>query len=148
MAQNDIDEIYRDNIILDHCRNPRNQTPLRSPDRVGDAINPFCGDEVHLQMNFDIDGHVSDISVMAEGCAINQASSSILSESVKGIDVRDMLKLYREFTSVMKSDSEPNPINTAASSDLSVMYSVKKFPVRVKCVLLSWSALYQIASET
>ena len=148
MAQNDIDEIYRDNIILDHCRNPRNQTPLRSPDRVGDAINPFCGDEVHMQMNFDLDGHVSDISVMAEGCAINQASSSILSESVKGIDVRDMLKLYREFTSVMKSDSEPNPINTAASSDLSVMYSVKKFPVRVKCVLLSWSALYQIASET
>ncbi len=148
MAQNDIDEIYRDNIILDHCRNPRNQTPLRSPDRVGDAINPFCGDEVHLQMNFDIDGHVSDISVMAEGCAINQASSSILSESVKGIDVRDMLKLYREFTSVMKSDSEPKPINTAVSSDLSVMYSVKKFPVRVKCVLLSWSALYQIASET
>lgn len=148
MAQNDIDEIYRDNIILDHCRNPRNQTPLKSPDRVGDAINPFCGDEVHLQMNFDIDGHVSDISVMAEGCAINQASSSILSESVKGIDLRDMLRLYREFTSVMKGDSEPDPINTADSSDLSVMYSVRKFPVRIKCVLLSWSALYQIASET
>ena len=147
MAQNDIDEIYRDNIILDHCRNPRNQTPLRSPDRVGDAINPFCGDEVHMEMNFDVDGNVSDICVMSEGCAINRASSSILSESVKGVDLRDMLRLHGKFTSIMKGDTEVDSMDKDTLNELSAMYSVRKFPVRIKCVLLSWSALYQIVSE-
>ena len=152
MAQNDIDEIYRDKVILDHCRNPRNQTPLKSPDKIGTAINPFCGDEVHMEMNFDVDGNVSDVCVVSEGCAINQASSSILSESVKGVALRDMLRIHGKFTSIMKGDEiskwlYPNSMDTATLNELSAMYSVRKFPVRIKCVLLSWSALYQIVSE-
>ena len=147
MAQNDIDEIYRDKVILDHCRNPRNQTPLKSPDKIGNAINPFCGDEVHMEMNFDVDGNVSDICVMSEGCAINRASSSILSESVKGVDLRDMLRLHGKFTSIMKGDTEVDSMDKDTLNELSAMYSVRKFPVRIKCVLLSWSALYQIVSE-
>ena len=147
MAQNDIDEIYRDKVILDHCRNPRNQTSLRSPNKIGNAINPFCGDEVHIEMNFDVDGNVSDICVMSEGCAINRASSSILSESVKGVDLRDMLSLHGKFTSIMKGDTEVDSMDKDTLNELSAMYSVRKFPVRIKCVLLSWSALYQIVSE-
>ena len=147
MAQNDIDEIYRDKVVLDHCRNPRNQTSLRSPNKIGNAINPFCGDEVHIEMNFDVDGNVSDICVMSEGCAINRASSSILSESVKGVDLRDMLSLHGKFTSIMKGDTEVDSMDKDTLNELSAMYSVRKFPVRIKCVLLSWSALYQIVSE-
>jgi len=147
MAQNDIDEIYRDKVVLDHCRNPRNQTSLRSPNKIGNAINPFCGDEVHIEMNFDVDGNVSDICVMSEGCAINRASSSILSESVKGVDLRDMLRLHGKFTSIMKGDTEVDSMDKDTLNELSAMYSVRKFPVRIKCVLLSWSALYQIVSE-
>ena len=147
MAQNDIDEIYIDKIILDHCRNPRNQSHLRSPDKIGKAVNPFCGDEVHLEMNFDIDGNVSEVCVTSEGCAINQASSSILSESVKGADLKDMLKLHRKFTSIMKGDVKADSMDKTFLNELSAMYSVRKFPVRIKCVLLSWSALYQIVSE-
>ena len=152
MAQNDIDEIYRDKVILDHCRNPRNQPPLKSPDKIGNAINPFCGDEVHMEMNFDVDGNVSDVCVVSEGCAINQASSSILSESVKGVDLEELLNLHGKFTSIMKGDEiskwlYPNSMDKATLNELSAMYSVRKFPVRIKCVLLSWSALYQIVSE-
>lgn len=147
MPQNDIDEIYRDKVILDHCRNPRNQTSLRSPNKIGNVINPFCGDEVHMEMNFDVDGNVSDICVMSEGCAINRASSSILSESVKGVDLRDMLRLHGKFTSIMKGDTEVDSMDKDTLNELSAMYSVRKFPVRIKCVLLSWSALYQIVSE-
>jgi len=154
MAQNDIDEIYRDKVILDHCRNPRNQTPLKSPDKIGSAINPFCGDEVHMEMNFDIDGNVSDVCVVSEGCAINQASSSILSESVKGFDLEELSNLHGKFTSIMKGDEiskwlypYPNSMDKATLNELSAMYSVRKFPVRIKCVLLSWSALLQIALE-
>ena len=152
MAQNDIDEIYRDKVILDHCRNPRNQSSLKSPDKIGNAINPFCGDEVHLEMNFDVDGKVSDVCVVSEGCAINQASSSILSDSVKGVDLEELLNLHGKFTSIMKGDEiskwlYPNSMDKDTLNELSAMYSVRKFPVRIKCVLLSWSALYQIVSE-
>ncbi len=152
MAQNDIDEIYRDKVILDHCRNPRNQTPLKSPDKIGNVINPFCGDEVHMEMNFDVDGNVSDVCVVSEGCAINQASSSILSESVKGVAIEELFNLHGKFTSIMKGDEiskwlYPNSMDKATLNELSAMYSVRKFPVRIKCVLLSWSALLQIAIE-
>ena len=148
MAQNDIDEIYRDKVILDHCRNPRNQTPLKSPDKIGNAINPFCGDEVHMEMNFDVDGNVSDVCVVSEGCAINRASSSILSESVKGVDLEELLNLHGKFTSIMKGDTDADLMDKTTLNELSAMYSVRKFPVRIKCVLLSWSALYQIVSES
>ena len=152
MAQNDIDEIYRDKVILDHCRNPRNQPPLKSPDKIGNAVKPFCGDEVHMEMNFDVDGNVSDVCVVSEGCAINQASSSILSESVKGVDLEELLNLHGKFTSIMKGDEiskwfYPNSMDKDTLNQLSAMYSVRKFPVRIKCVLLSWSALLQIAIE-
>ena len=148
MDRDNIDGIYRDKIILDHCRNPRNQIRLDLPDRVGDAINPFCGDEVHLEINFRLNGNVSDVFVTADGCAINQASSSILSEAVKGLGMIDMLRLYEEFTGIMKGKTSPSQLDTAVCRDLSVMYRVRKFPVRIKCVLLSWSALYQIISGT
>ena len=148
MDQDDINGVYRDKIILDHCRNPRNQTQLQLPDKTGEAINHFCGDEVHLDINFDVSGHVSDVFVMAEGCAINQASSSILSEAIKGLSLADMLKLYRKFTCVMNGNTKLKQLDSSFFDDLSVMYGVRKFPVRIKCVLLSWMALYKIVSKT
>ena len=95
---------------------------------------------------------MSDVCVISEGCAINRASSSILSESVKGVDLRDMLRLHGKFTSIMKGDEiskwlYPDSMDKATLNELSAMYSVRKFPVRIKCVLLSWSALLQIAIE-
>ena len=50
MTKGSVDQIYRDQVILDHCRNPRNQRIVKSPDITGDAVNPFCGDEIHIQI--------------------------------------------------------------------------------------------------
>ena len=51
MDRSNIDDIYRDRVILDHCRNPRNISPIERYDLSGDAVNPFCGDEVHFQIS-------------------------------------------------------------------------------------------------
>ena len=58
-----------------------------------------------------------------------------------------MLRLHGKFTSIMKGDTEVDSMDKDTLNELSAMYSVRKFPVRIKCVLLSWSALYQIVSE-
>ena len=61
-----LDDLYRD-AILDHRRNPRNRKALKSPDIVGDAINPFCGDEIHLQIGLDGDKRIARIGLQGEG---------------------------------------------------------------------------------
>ena len=74
----DLDDIYG-NQILEHRRNPRNREKLSNPDVIGRAINPFCGDQVDIQILFK-DSRVSAVGIQAEGCSINQATASILSE--------------------------------------------------------------------
>ncbi|MXX52986.1 MAG: SUF system NifU family Fe-S cluster assembly protein, partial [Dehalococcoidia bacterium] len=61
MALGNLDEIYRDDVILDHRRNPRNPVRLNEPDIVADGVNPFCGDEIHLQIRLDYEGRVSEV---------------------------------------------------------------------------------------
>lgn len=84
MDRTKIDDIYRDRVILDHCRNPRNISPIEHCDLLGDAVNPFCGDEVHFQIGLS-DEVIENVRFTGDGCAINMASGSLLSEAVKGL---------------------------------------------------------------
>ncbi|HBD84902.1 MAG TPA: SUF system NifU family Fe-S cluster assembly protein, partial [Dehalococcoidia bacterium] len=84
MAQNDLDELYGNDLIRDHNRNPRNSAKLNSPDLVADAVNPFCGDEAHFQINLDGQGRVSEVGYEGVGCAICRSAGSMLSEVIKG----------------------------------------------------------------
>ena len=83
MELNRLDDLYRD-AILDHRRNPRNHERLSAPDIMGDAINPFCGDEIHLQLNLDSERRVSGVGLQGEGCSINLAAGSMLTEAIQG----------------------------------------------------------------
>ena len=67
-----IDELYHD-AILDHRRNPRNLAVLDTPHASARAVNPFCGDEIDIQLAF-LNGRVSEVGVQAVGCSINQSS--------------------------------------------------------------------------
>ena len=88
----DVDQMYREH-ILDHYRNPRNHGRL-------DGLhfhdyNPLCGDEIEMFVKFS-DGAVQNIAFEGKGCAISQASASMLTEQMKGRDVREILKMDRE----------------------------------------------------
>jgi len=89
-----MDDFYRD-YILDHYRNPRNFGKLERPDAEAEDLNPLCGDVIGMQLKVD-DGVVSDVRFSGKGCAISQASASMLTEAVKGMKLEDVAKLSKD----------------------------------------------------
>ena len=140
MALGSLDEIYRDDVILDHRRNPRNPARLNDPDIVADGVNPFCGDEIHLQIRLDANGRVCEVGFQGEGCSINQATGSMLSEAIKGLTPGEAAELSDRFHRMMQ-DSEFLPERAACLGELGALSKVRDFPVRIKCALLAWSTL-------
>lgn len=138
-----IDELYHD-AILDHRRNPRNHSVLVTPDVSARAVNPFCGDEVDIQLVFS-DGRVSTVGVQAVGCSINQSTGSMLSEAVVGKTAVEIRRLATAFENMMNGECL-SPNDNAAMHDLPTLSSVREYPVRIKCALLSWSALDEALS--
>jgi len=89
-----MDDFYRD-FILDHYRNPRNFGHLSEPDASAEDLNPLCGDQI--RMEFDVDGGVvRDVRFSGKGCAISQASASMLTETLKGMRLEDIAKLSKD----------------------------------------------------
>lgn len=142
MALANLDEIYRDDAILDHRRNPRNPARLADADIIADGVNPFCGDEIHLQIRLDADKRAAAVGFQGEGCSINQAAGSMLSEAVKGRTPPEMLSLAAEFRRMLQSPNAPSAAALESlGNDLASLSKVREFPVRIKCALLAWSTL-------
>ncbi len=133
----DLDDIYG-NQILEHRRNPRNREKLSNPDVTGRAINPFCGDQVDIQILFK-DSRVSAVGIQAEGCSINQATASILSEFMMGMSITEMMSASNRFRDIMSSDVSKDKLGDLGN--LVALVGVRKSPVRIKCALLPFSAL-------
>ena len=89
-----MDDFYRD-YILDHYRNPRNFGSLERVDVEAEDLNPLCGDQIRMQLRLD-DGVVSEVRFSGKGCAISQASASMLTERVKGMKLADVAKLSKD----------------------------------------------------
>jgi nitrogen fixation NifU-like protein len=89
-----VDDFYRD-YILDHYRNPRNFGSLERVDVEAEDLNPLCGDQIRMQLRLD-DGVVSEVRFSGKGCAISQASASMLTERVKGMKLTDVAKLSKD----------------------------------------------------
>jgi nitrogen fixation protein NifU and related proteins len=89
-----MDDFYRD-FILDHYRNPRNAGTIDRPDATFEDNNPLCGDKI--RMDFRIrDGMIEDVKFQGRGCAISQASASLLTESIKGKPVAEVSRIGKE----------------------------------------------------
>ncbi len=89
-----MDDFYRD-YILDHYRSPRNFGHLESPDASAEDLNPLCGDEIRMELNVN-GGTVEDVRFSGKGCAISQASASMLTEAIKGMKLEDVAKLSKD----------------------------------------------------
>lgn len=133
-----IEELYQ-TIILDHYRE-KHHAGLRDPfDVEVHHVNPSCGDELSLRV-LVTDGAVADVSYDAEGCSISQASVSVMSDLVIGRNVADTLALHDEFLEMMQSQGAITP-DEDRFEDAIAFAGVSKFPARVKCALLGWSAV-------
>lgn len=140
-----LDDLYRET-ILDHTREPRNKGQLADPDVATRGHNPLCGDEVLLSLKLAPDGEtIEDIAFSGRGCSISQASASMMTEGVKGGRLEQADRLGAGFKELMVGTGSTDGLN--GYEDLEALQGVKRFPVRVKCALLPWTALAE-AIET
>lgn len=114
--------IYQD-IILDHYRNPRHHGSLEHPTHQGDGINSSCGDKLHMDIRVE-DDTIQEVRFQGVGCAISQASASLLTESIVGRPVAEVIRL--------------------TPGDVLKMLGVTLSPSRVKCGLLSLETLHKV----
>jgi nitrogen fixation NifU-like protein len=89
-----MDDIYKE-YILDHYRNPRNFGHLDAPDAVAEDLNPLCGDQIRIELKVK-DGAIEDVRFYGKGCAISQAATSMLTESVRGKLLEDVARMPAE----------------------------------------------------
>jgi nitrogen fixation NifU-like protein len=131
----ELQELYRE-VILDHNRRPRNFGALSDANHVIEAVNPLCGDKLTLYVKVG-DGRVEDISFEGTGCAISVASSSLMTERVKGQTVGASLELFAKVHGLLTGTGDaPEDLDKLAA-----LGGVREYPTRVKCASLAWHAL-------
>ena len=121
-----MDDLYRDE-ILEHYRNPHNFGTLESPDAVHEGANPLCGDRITLMLAINDDGTVEDVAFTGRGCAISQASASMLTDEIKGKPLDAVAQLGRE--------------------DVLHNLGIEISPARMKCAMLSLETLRSAVSD-
>jgi nitrogen fixation NifU-like protein len=115
-----MEDLYREN-ILDHYQNPRNYGTLDHPDITYQDDNPLCGDVIRIDLKLDQDDRITEVAFSGEGCAISQASASMLTEEILGKTLDEVRQLSKD--------------------DILEMLGIQLGPVRIKCALLSLKVL-------
>lgn len=134
----ELKDLYRE-VILDHNRQPRNFGEIENADRVVEGVNPLCGDRMTLYVKLD-DGRIEDVRFKGTGCAISVASSSLMTERVKGSTIDQSLTLF-DRVHHMLTDTAADEDELAELGKLAALSGVREYPSRVKCASLAWHAL-------
>jgi nitrogen fixation NifU-like protein len=115
-----MDDMYRE-VILDHYKNPRNKGTLDPHDFSYEDENPLCGDKLRIDVRLDEQQRIKEVAFSGRGCAISQASASMLTEAILGKTVDEVKQMTKE--------------------DILDMLGIELGPVRLKCALLSLKVL-------
>ena len=133
-------------VILDHNNNPRNYGKLALANRHAQGVNPLCGDQVNVFFRLDEDAWVKEVGFEGRGCAICMASASIMTETVKHLNVAQAEQYVRAFCSL--ADGEKSEVMGQFDlSTLKVLAGVKAYPARIKCATLAWHTARSALSE-
>jgi nitrogen fixation NifU-like protein len=121
-----MDDLYRDE-ILEHYRQPHNFGTLDAPDAVYEGHNPLCGDRITMMLHVDAEGNVAEVAFSGRGCAISQASASLLTDEVKGRPVAE--------------------VEAMKNQDILDLLGIEISPARLKCALLSLDTMQHALGE-
>ena len=135
-------ELYQD-IILEHGKSPRNFGKCSGYNHNAKGHNPLCGDEVHVYLKLNKEKMVEELTFEGSGCAISIASTSIMTELVKGKSFLAAKKIVDEFLNMIKTGCEIKTKYLDEDQKIKIMSlsGVKQYPMRVKCATLSWHTL-------
>ena len=138
----DLKELYQ-NIILEHGKSPRNFGKCNGYNHKAKGHNPLCGDQVQVYLKLNEKNNVEDLTFEGSGCAISIASTSIMTELVKGKSFENAKKIVNDFFSMIKDGSEikTKDLNEDQKTKIMSLSGVKQYPMRVKCATLSWHTL-------
>lgn len=136
----DLSSIYTE-LIMEHNSSSRNKHHLEAPDMVLKGRNPSCGDEIELELKLK-DGIIEDASFTGSGCAISQASTSMMIDLIKGKTVEETKKLMNLFLSMIKREiTEDEALEEL--EEAAALKNISNMPARVKCAVLAWHTLEQ-----
>ncbi len=134
MMFDDLSDLYQQ-VILDHCKHPRNFHEMTDATCSAQGRNPLCGDQLKLFLRLEGES-IKDISFIGSGCCISKASASLLTDSLKGKTKADVEKLFDQVREMVTTGEIKGEVGK-----LAVFAGVYKFPARVKCAILAWHAV-------
>jgi nitrogen fixation protein NifU and related proteins len=132
-------ELYQE-VILDHSRHPRHYGALPGATHTGEGYNPLCGDRVKIYLDVDSKQRISGIKFEGRGCAISQASASLMTEMLTDRTLAEAHALMGGFLHLVKGE-DASELSPDDRERLDVMAGVSAFPMRVKCATLAWHTM-------
>lgn len=140
----DLNQIYTQ-LIMEHNRSNHNKRSLLNPDITERGHNPSCGDDITLELK--LDGNIiKDVSFTGVGCAISQASTSMMIDLIKGLSVEDALSLVETFIAMIKKEITDEE-KLEKLEDAIVLQNISNMPARVKCAVLAWHTLKEAIGD-
>ena len=138
----DLKQLYQD-IILEHGKSPRNFGKCEKYTHEAKGHNPLCGDQVHVYLKLNNEKNVDNVTFEGSGCAISIASTSIMTELVKGKSLEVAKKIVMDFLNMIKNTQEikSNDLDEDQKIKIMSLSGVKQYPMRVKCATLAWHTL-------
>lgn len=140
-------ELYQE-MILDHYRNPRNCCSLNNATHKASGDNPLCGDQLDIYLK--IDGNIiNEITFQGSGCAVSQASASLMTEHLKGRTIEESLEVFDKVHMMLTGlhPDQIDPEDEKAMGKLNALSGIAEFPMRVKCASLAWHTLKSALKE-
>ena len=135
----DLKQVYSQ-IVMQHAASSDYHHELEGADIVEEGHNPSCGDEIELQLKLDGD-KISQASFTGHGCAISQASTSLMCELIEGLSLEEAKEKVEDFLSMIRGEkTDPEELEESLG-DASALSSISYMPQRVKCAELCWNTL-------
>ena len=140
----DLTDVYND-LIMEHSMNSYNKKTLYNPTCCEMGHNPNCGDEIQLQIK--LNGNIiEDMAFTGHGCAISQASTSIMIDTLKGKTIEEAKEIIQTFIAMIKRETK-NEEDLKKLEDAIAFKNVSNMPARVKCALLAWHTIEDLLNK-
>ena len=140
----DLTDVYND-LIMEHSMNSYNKKKLENADYSGIGHNPNCGDEITLELKLNGD-KIEDMAFSGHGCAISQASTSIMIDTLRGKTIEEAKEIIKTFIEMIKREITDEE-QLKKLEDAIAFKNVSNMPARVKCALLAWHTLEDMLNK-